>query len=101
MIRSRHLPDDDILQHDRRIRSCAGVPPYEIKDILPLPRHTRPRSAAETVTEPHGDEANELRKRGGDGGEFGATTGRPEKVGWYDRVASRHGCTCRAPQKSL
>ena len=44
----------------------AGIPPYEIKEIL--------------------------RRRGGDGGEYGATTGRPRRVGWYDCVASKYGC---------
>ena len=39
-----------------------------------------------------GDEADELRRRGGDGGEFGATTGRPRRMGWFDCVASKYGC---------
>ena len=44
------------------------------------------------VSEIFGDEADELRKRGGDGGEFGATTGRPRRMGWLDCVATRYGC---------
>ena len=32
------------------------------------------------------------RLRGGDQGEFGATTGRPRRVGWFDAVATRYGC---------
>ncbi len=44
------------------------------------------------VSEIFGEEADELRRRGGDGGEFGATTGRPRRVGWFDAVASRYGC---------
>ena len=44
------------------------------------------------VSEIFGDEADELRRRGGDKGEFGATTGRPRRVGWFDAVASRYGC---------
>ena len=44
------------------------------------------------VSEIFGDEADELRKRGGDGGEFGVTTGRPRRMGWFDAVASRYGC---------
>ena len=44
------------------------------------------------VSEIFGDEADELRRRGGDGGEYGATTGRPRRVGWFDCVASRYGC---------
>ena len=48
--------------------------------------------AGEFVSEIFGDEADELRRRGGDGGEFGATTGRPRRMGWFDAVASRYGC---------
>ena len=44
------------------------------------------------VSEIFGDEADELRKRGGDGGEYGATTGRPRRMGWFDCVASKYGC---------
>ena len=44
------------------------------------------------VSEIFGDEADELRRRGGDGGEFGATTGRPRRMGWFDAVASKYGC---------
>ena len=44
------------------------------------------------VSEIFGDEADELRRRGGDGGEFGVTTGRPRRVGWFDAVATRYGC---------
>lgn len=72
----------------------AGVPPYEIKDIVAVTKaYASSVGGGDFVTELHGDEANELRKRGGDGGEFGATTGRPRRVGWYDCVASRYGCT--------
>ena len=48
--------------------------------------------AGEFVSEIFGEEADELRKRGGDGGEFGATTGRPRRMGWFDAVASKYGC---------
>jgi adenylosuccinate synthase len=44
------------------------------------------------VSELLGEAGEELRKRGGDKGEYGATTGRPRRVGWYDAVASRYGC---------
>jgi adenylosuccinate synthase len=44
------------------------------------------------VTEIHGDDADNLRDRGGDAGEFGATTGRPRRIGWFDAVATRYGC---------
>lgn len=36
--------------------------------------------------------AEELRARGGSAGEYGATTGRPRRVGWFDAVATRYGC---------
>ena len=48
--------------------------------------------AGEFVSEIFGEEAEELRKRGGDGGEYGATTGRPRRMGWLDLVATRYGC---------
>ena len=71
----------------------AGIPPYEIKNILAVVKsYSSAVGAGEFVSEIHGDEANELRTRGGDGGEFGATTGRPRRMGWFDAVASRYGC---------
>lgn len=71
----------------------AGIPPYEIKDIIAVVKaYSSAVGAGEFVTEIFGDEADELRKRGGDGGEFGATTGRPRRMGWFDAVASRYGC---------
>ena len=44
------------------------------------------------VSEIFDEEASELRERGGDAGEYGATTGRPRRVGWFDCVATRYGC---------
>ncbi|MDD5921938.1 MAG: adenylosuccinate synthase [Eubacteriales bacterium] len=71
----------------------AGIPPYEIKDIICVTKaYASSVGGGDFVTELHGDAADELRRRGGDGGEFGATTGRPRRVGWYDCVASRYGC---------
>lgn len=70
----------------------AGIPPYEIKDIIAVVKaYSSAVGAGEFVSELHGEEADELRNRGGDGGEFGATTGRPRRVGWLDTVASRYG----------
>ncbi len=70
----------------------AGIPPYEIKDITTVVKaYSSAVGAGEFVSEIFGDEADELRKRGGDGGEFGATTGRPRRMGWFDAVASRYG----------
>ena len=71
----------------------AGVPPYEIKKIIAVSKaYSSAVGAGAFVSEIFGDEADELRKRGGDGGEFGATTGRPRRMGWYDCVASKYGC---------
>ena len=70
----------------------AGIPPYEIKDIITVVKaYSSAVGAGEFVSELHGDEADELRRRGGDGGEYGATTGRPRRVGWLDTVATRYG----------
>ena len=71
----------------------AGLPPYEIKEIIAVVKaYSSAVGAGEFVSEIFGEEADELRRRGGDGGEFGATTGRPRRMGWLDLVASRYGC---------
>lgn len=70
----------------------AGIPPYEIKNIIAVCKaYSSAVGAGAFVSEIFGDEADELRRRGGDGGEFGATTGRPRRMGWFDCVASRYG----------
>ena len=75
----------------------AGIPPYEIKEIITV---VKAYSSAvgggafvSEILDP--EEAEELRKRGGDGGEYGATTGRPRRVGWFDAVATKYGCMCQ------
>lgn len=71
----------------------AGIPGYEIKDVITVVKaYSSAVGAGEFVSEIFGEEADELRRRGGDGGEFGATTGRPRRMGWFDAVASRYGC---------
>lgn len=71
----------------------AGIPPYEIKDVVTVVKaYSSAVGAGEFVSEIFGEEADELRRRGGDGGEYGATTGRPRRMGWFDAVASRYGC---------
>ena len=71
----------------------AGIPPYEIKQVITVCKaYSSAVGAGEFVSEIFGEEADELRKRGGDGGEFGATTGRPRRMGWFDAVASKYGC---------
>ena len=71
----------------------AGIPGYEIKEVVTVVKaYSSAVGAGEFVSEIFGAEADELRRRGGDGGEFGATTGRPRRMGWFDAVASRYGC---------
>lgn len=71
----------------------AGIPPYEIKSVITVVKaYSSAVGAGEFVSEIFGEEADELRRRGGDGGEYGATTGRPRRMGWFDAVATRYGC---------
>ena len=71
----------------------AGIAPYEIKNITTVVKaYSSAVGAGAFVSEIFGEEADELRRRGGDGGEYGATTGRPRRMGWFDAVASRYGC---------
>ena len=71
----------------------AGIPPYEIKKIVTVVKaYSSAVGAGAFVSEIFGEEADELRRRGGDGGEYGVTTGRPRRMGWFDLVASKYGC---------
>ena len=71
----------------------AGIPPYEIKEITTVVKaYSSSVGAGPFVSELFGDEAEALRRHGGDKGEYGATTGRPRRVGWFDAVATRYGC---------
>ena len=71
----------------------AGIPPYEIKEIIAVTKaYSSAVGAGAFTSEIFGEEAEELRKRGGDAGEYGVTTGRPRRMGWFDCVASRYGC---------
>ncbi len=70
----------------------AGIPPKEVKDIIAVTKaYSSAVGGGEFVSELFDEEAEELRRRGGDGGEYGATTGRPRRVGWFDAVATRYG----------
>lgn len=72
---------------------AGGIPPYEIKDVVTVVKaYSSAVGAGEFVSEIFGEEADKLRKHGGDGGEYGATTGRPRRMGWLDLVATRYGC---------
>ncbi len=71
----------------------AGIPPYKIEQIVTVVKaYSSAVGAGAFVSEIFGEEADELRRRGGDGGEYGATTGRPRRMGWFDVVASKYGC---------
>ncbi len=71
----------------------AGLAPYDIKQVITVCKaYSSAVGAGAFVSEIFGHEAEELRRRGGDGGEYGATTGRPRRMGWFDCVASKYGC---------
>ena len=71
----------------------AGIPAHSIKEILVITKaYSSAVGEGPFVSELFGEEAEELRKRGGDAGEYGATTGRPRRVGYFDAVATRYGC---------
>ncbi|MCR5594357.1 MAG: adenylosuccinate synthase [Lachnospiraceae bacterium] len=71
----------------------SGIPPYEIKQVVVISKaYSSAVGAGAFVSEIFDEEAEQLRNHGGDGGEYGATTGRPRRVGWYDCVASKYGC---------
>ena len=71
----------------------AGIPPYEIKTITTVVKaYSSAVGAGAFVSEIFGEEADEIRKRGGDGGEVGAAAGRPRRKGWFDAGATRYGC---------
>lgn len=71
----------------------AGIPAAQITDVVTVVKaYSSSVGGGAFVSEIFGDEADELRRRGGDGGEFGATTGRPRRMGWFDAVATRYGC---------
>ena len=71
----------------------AGIPAQSIEQVVTVCKaYSSAVGAGAFVSEIFGDEADELRRRGGDGGEFGSTTGRPRRMGWFDCVASKYGC---------
>ena len=71
----------------------AGIPAQSIEQVVTVCKaYSSAVGAGAFVSEIFGDEADELRRRGGDGGEYGATTGRPRRMGWFDCVASKYGC---------
>ena len=71
----------------------AAIPPHAMTQIVAVTKaYSTCVGAGPFVTELSGVKAETLRTRGGDAGEYGATTGRPRRVGWFDVVATRYGC---------
>ena len=80
----------------------AGLPPYAIEDIVVVVKaYSSAVGAGAFVSEIFGDEAQEMRVRGGDAGEIGATTGRPRRMGWFDCVASRYGVQAQGATQAV
>lgn len=80
----------------------AGIPPYEIRNITAVVKaYSSAVGAGAFTSEIFGEEANEMRRRGGDGGEYGATTGRPRRMGWFDAVATRYGCRVQGATEAV
>lgn len=80
----------------------AGIPPYEITDVVTVTKaYSSAVGAGEFVSELFGEEAEQLRRLGGDKGEYGATTGRPRRVGWFDAVATRYGCKMQGATEAV
>ncbi len=71
----------------------AGLPPGAIKRVIAVTKsYSTCVGAGPFVSEIFDEDARDLRDRGGDSGEYGATTGRPRRIGWFDTVATRYGC---------
>lgn len=71
----------------------AGISPCAVSNVITVVKsYSSCVGAGAFVSELFGEQGEELRKRGGDKGEYGATTGRPRRVGWLDIVATRYGC---------
>ncbi|MEG2000900.1 MAG: adenylosuccinate synthase [Evtepia sp.] len=80
----------------------VGVPPQDITTILAVTKaYSSAVGAGAFVSEIFGEEADMLRRLGGDAGEFGATTGRPRRVGWFDAVATRYGCMVQGATEAV
>jgi len=66
----------------------AGVPPTAVDRVIGVAKaYTTAVGSGPFPTELTDEIGEEIRKRGG---EFGATTGRPRRTGWFDAVAVRY-----------
>jgi adenylosuccinate synthase len=67
-----------------------GIGPTKIGAVLGVTKaYTTRVGAGPFPTEIHDDRAKEIARRGD---EFGATTGRPRRCGWFDAVAVSYAC---------
>ncbi|MDR1465871.1 MAG: adenylosuccinate synthase [Oscillospiraceae bacterium] len=81
---------------------AGGIPPCEIKEIIAVTKaYSSAVGAGAFVSELFGEAAAELREHGGDAGEYGATTHRPRRVGWFDCVATRYGCAVQGATQAI
>ena len=104
LMRSLRMEDPDLgifpmttSSHTLAGFGCVGAPvsPTAMEDVICVTKAYSSCVGSKTepfVSELTGPEGDELRRRGGDKGEFGATTGRPRRVGWFDAVATKYGC---------
>ncbi|NLW65422.1 MAG: adenylosuccinate synthase [Clostridiales bacterium] len=80
----------------------AGIPPASLDSVVAVTKaYSSAVGGGAFVTELFGDEAEALRRRGGDKGEYGATTGRPRRVGWFDAVATKYGCRIQGATEAV
>ena len=80
----------------------VGVPPTQFSDVIAVTKaYSSAVGGGDFISELFGEEAETLRKRGGDKGEYGATTGRPRRVGWFDAVATKYGCRMQGATQAV
>lgn len=80
----------------------AGIAPKDITEVVAVTKaYSSAVGAGAFVSELFGQEADTLRRLGGDAGEFGATTGRPRRVGWFDAVATKYGCQVQGATQAV
>ena len=80
----------------------AGIPSHKLTNSVGVMKaYSSCVGEGPFTTELFGEEAKELRDRGGDAGEYGATTGRPRRVGWFDAVATRYGCMVQGATEAV
>lgn len=80
----------------------AGIPPASLKSVIAVTKaYSSAVGGGVFVSEMFGEEAETLRRLGGDKGEYGATTGRPRRVGWFDAVATAYGCRMQGATEAV